>query len=148
MKRTLTSVRITLWINRLIALIVAALLFALPFLLDWYRNYRILSEGEYLAIAIAFYCCSLVIAVALWNLEKLLQSILIQSVFTPENVTRIRRIRWCCAGVSLICLPAAFIYLPLFFLVIIMGFLSLVVHVVAQVMAAAVALREENDLTI
>jgi hypothetical protein len=81
-------------------------------------------------------------------MEKLLQSILSQSVFTAENVKRIRRIRWCCAGVSLICLPAAFIYLPLFFLVIIMGFLSLVVHVVAQVMAAAVALREENDLTI
>jgi hypothetical protein len=81
-------------------------------------------------------------------MEKLLQSILAQSVFTSDNVKRIRAIRWCCAGVSLICLPAAFIYLPLFFLVIIMGFLSLVVHVVAQVMAAAVALREENDLTI
>ena len=148
MKRTLTSVRITLWINRLVALIVAALVPTLPMILNWYSNFRTLTGGEYMAITAAFYCCTVVIAIALFTLEKLLQSILSQSVFTAENVKRIRRIRWCCAGVSLICLPAAFIYMPLFFLVIIMGFLSLVVHVVAQVMAAAVALREENDLTI
>ena len=81
-------------------------------------------------------------------MEKLLQSILAQSVFTPENVTRIRRIRWCCAGVSLICLPATLLYLPLLFMVVIMGFLGLVVSVVANVMAAAVESREENDMTI
>jgi hypothetical protein len=33
-------------------------------------------------------------------------------------------------------------------MVVIMAFLCLVVSVVAQVMAAAVAIREENDLTV
>ena len=69
-------------------------------------------------------------------------------VFTRENVRRIRAVRWCCGGVGLICVPAAFCYYPLVFMVIIMGFLFLVVSVVCQVMDAAVTIREENDLTI
>ena len=38
--------------------------------------------------------------------------------------------------------------MPLLFMVIIMGFLALVVSVVANVIAAAVEIREENDMTI
>ena len=48
----------------------------------------------------------------------------------------------------MICLPAALIYYPLLFMVIIMGFLALVVCVLCRVMNAAVAIREENDLTV
>ena len=148
MDRTLTMTRLTLWVNRMIALIVAVLLPCLPLLLNWYSNFRTLTQAEYTAILVAFYCCAVVIAVALWNLDKLLRNILKEEVFTRENVSRIRRVRWCCAGISLITLPAAFISLPLFFLVIIMAFLSLVVCVVVRVMDAAVIIREENDLTI
>ena len=148
MDRTLTMTRLTLWVNRMIALIVAVLLPCLPLLLNWYSNFRTLTQAEYTAILVAFYCCAVVIAVALWNMDKLLRNILKEEVFTRENVSRIRRVRWCCAGISLITLPAAFIYLPLFFLVIIMAFLSLVVCVVVRVMDAAVIIREENDLTI
>ena len=148
MDRTLTMTRLTLWVNRLIAMIVAVLLPCLPLLLNWYSNFRTLTQAEYTAILVAFYCCAVVIAGALWNMDKLLRNILKEEVFTRENVSRIRRVRWCCAGISLITLPAAFIYLPLFFLVIIMAFLSLVVCVVVRVMDAAVIIREENDLTI
>jgi len=148
MERSLTMTRLTLWVNRLIAMIVAALLPCLPLLLNWYSNFRSLTQAENTAILVAFYCCAVVIAVALWNMDKLLRNILKEVVFTRENVSRIRRVRWCCAGISLITLPAALIYLPLFFLVIIMAFLSLVVCVVVRVMDAAVIIREENDLTI
>lgn len=148
MDRTLTMTRLTLWVNRLIAIIVAVLLPCLPLLLNWYSNFRSLTQAEYTAILVAFYCCAVVIAVALWNMDKLLRNILKEEVFIRENVSCIRWVRWCCAGISLITLPAAFVYLPLFFLVIIMAFLSLVVCVVVRVMDAAVIIREENDLTI
>lgn len=148
MDRTLTMTRLTLWVNRLIGAIVAVLLPCLPLLLNWYSSFRSLTQAEYTAILVAFYCCAVVIAIALWNIDKLLRNILKEEVFTRENVSCIRRVRWCCAGISLITLPAAFIYLPLFFLVIIMAFLSLVVCVVVRVMDAAVIIREENDLTI
>ena len=51
-------------------------------------------------------------------------------------------------AVALICLPAAVFYPPLVFMAVIMAFLALVVNVVGSVMNAAVAIREENDLTI
>ena len=146
MKQTVT--RITLWVNRCIFVLLVALLPALPFLLNWYGTVRQLSSLEYWAIMIAFYICAVITAVALWKLEQLLRNILAGQVFVRKNVRHIRTVQWCCGLVSLVCLPAACCYLPLIFMVIIMAFLCLVVSVVAQIMAAAVEIREENDLTV
>ena len=148
MSRNQTVTRITLWCNRAVALLVALLLPTLPYILRWYSTLRTLTGAEHWAILIAFYCCAIVTALALWNMELLLRGILAGQVFTQKNVSHLRRIRWCCALISLLCLPAAFIYLPLIFMVLIMGFLSLVVTVLVRVMSAAVEIREENDLTI
>lgn len=148
MQKNTTKIKVTIWVNRFISLMLFVLLFTLPALLDWYCNYRILTKAERISIAVAFYCCAGVVFFALWNLDCLLRNILRGLVFVRQNVRKIRCVQWCCAGVSLICLPAAFIYMPLFFMVVIMGFLCLVVSVVTQVMDAAVAIREENDLTI
>jgi len=148
MSRNLSVTHVTLWVNRFVALLVALLLPGLPFILRWYATLRTLTPAENTAILIAFYCCAMVTALALWNMDVLLRNILQQEVFIRKNVSCIRRIRWCCGLISLICLPAAFVYLPLIFMVIIMAFLCLVVTVVVRVMAAAVLIREENDLTI
>ena len=148
MKEKPNSTHLTLWANRLIALILAVLLFALPAILDWYCTVRDLGPQERTAITAAFYVCAVIVFFALWQMEKLLKNLLNRQVFLRENVSRVRRIRWCCAGVSLVCLPAALIYYPLAFLVIIMAFLCLVITVVCRVLDEAVSLREENDLTI
>lgn len=142
------SARVTLWVNRVIGVIVAVLIFLLPSLVEWYSRIRTLSAAEETAITVAFYCCVVVIGAALWQIDRLLTAIIGSQVFIRKNVKRIRGIQWCCGMVSLICVPAAFAYIPLVFLVIIMAFLCLVVSVVASVMDAAVTIREENDLTI
>ena len=141
-------IRITRWVSRFIALLLVLLVFCLPALLDWYVQFRTMTDLAKAAVTAAFYACVVIIFFALWNVETLLASILQGDVFTRENVSRIRRICVCCGGVGLVCIPAAAAYLPLIFLVIIMGFLCLMVSVVAHVMDAAVAIREENDLTI
>lgn len=139
---------VTLWANRIIAAVVVALLFLLPRLLDWYAGIRLLDQLQERVITAAFYCCALVILIALWSMDRLLHNILRSQVFTRENVRLIGRVCLCCGAVSLICLPAGLFYPPLIFLTIIMAFLSLAVHVVCQVIRAAVVLREENELTI
>lgn len=139
---------VTLWVNRFIILTVAVLIVSLPAIIRWYCQYRVLTEAEQTAITAAFYCCSVVIFTALWNMDRLLTAIVAGEVFIRKNVTRIRRIQWCCGTVSLICVPASIAYMPLVFLVVIMAFLCLCVGVVSCVMDAAVAIREENDLTI
>lgn len=148
MKKTLNSVTVTLWANRLVVILLFVLLFTLPALLDWYCQFRLLLPLERTGLTAGFYCCAVVVFVALWNMDGLLRSIGQGEVFTRENVRRIRIIRWCCAGTCLICIPAAVCYYPLVFMVVVMGFLSLAVTVVCRVMDAAVSIREENDLTI
>ena len=142
------SATVTLWVNRVIFVSVAALAFLLPWLMDLYTAARPLDSDAQKAIFLAYYACAPVVLFALWNIEWLVRRILAGEVFIPNNVRRISRLRWCCLLVSLICLPATFFYLPLLFMVVIMGFLGLVVSVVANVMAAAVEIREENDMTI
>ena len=148
MKKVVNSVHVTLWAGRLVAAVVFALLFTLPTVLQWYGQYRPLTPLEETAITAAFYLCAVAVGIALWNVDGLLRAILAGQVFTHENVRRIRIIRWCCFAVSVICMPAALCYYPLVFMVLVMGFLSLAVTVVVRIMAAAVQIREENDLTI
>ena len=148
MKQKFSPAIITLWANRAIALVLAILLFALPSLLEIYCKVRILHTEERVALIIAFYCCAAITAFALWHMDGLLRNILKGQVFIRQNVTRVRVLQYCCGLVSLVCLPAAIYYYPLVFMVVIMAFLCLAVSVVTQVMRAAVAIREENDLTV
>ena len=142
------SARVTLWVNRLLALAVAVLVFCMPGLMGWYASVRPLGPKVTAVIIVAYYLCAPVVLYALWCIEKLMGNILADRVFVEDNVRFIRRLRWCCLGVSAVCLPAALRYPPLIFLAVIMAFLSLIVSVVKSVFAAAVELREENDLTI
>ena len=142
------SSKVTLWVNRGIALAVGLMLFLLSWVLRVYSQWRSLEPRAQTAIFVAYYGCAGVVLFAHWHIEKLLKSILAERIFVRDNVLRIIRIRWCCILVSLICLPAAFYYLPLIFISIIMGFLGLIVSVVVNVMDAAVKIREENDLTV
>ena len=145
----LFAAKTTLFVNRLLALVMVALLFALPPMLDWYASIRPLTnQAAKLAILIGFYCCALAVFPALWDLDVLLRNILRRDIFIRRNVTAIRRVRWCCMAVSAICLPASYFYQPLIFMVIIMFFLALILSVLGEVMAAAVEIREENELTV
>lgn len=142
------SASLTLWANRLLMVTVLALAFSMPALLEWYNRFRLLDDGQNLALLIAFYLCVPIALFALYNLEKLLRNILAGEVFIRPNVRIIRRVCGCCLLVSAICLPAAFYYPPLIFFCIVMAFLCPVVNVVRYVFDAAVTIREENDLTI
>lgn len=145
---TQLSAKFTLWCNRFLAAVLACLCLALPSLLKWYVSLRPLVQTSQKAILAGFYCCMPVVAYALWCIDRLVANILAEEVFVRTNVRYLRRIRWCCAGVSLICLIPAVFYPPLVFMVVIMAFLALIVSVVKNVMAAAVEIREENDLTV
>lgn len=148
MSRNISITHVTQWVNRFICLLLTLFVVALPVLLRWYADFRPLTESARYAILLAFYPCAIAAALALFHVDRLLGAILQGQIFVRKNVNRIRIIRWCCAAISLVCLPAAFFYMPLGFMVIIMAFLALVITVLVRVMTAAVEIREENDLTI
>ena len=140
--------RATLWVSRSIFIVLVALLPAMPFLMNWYSEFRDLNLSAHISIMVAFYVCAIITAVALLQMDRLLRNILDGEVFVRKNIRLIQYVRGCCGLVALVCLPAAVFYMPLIFMVITMAFLWLVVGVVAQTLDAAVAIREENDLTI
>lgn len=140
--------RITLWVNRAVAMVLAVLIFTLPSLLRWYAGFRFLSAGQQWWITGAFYCCVGIIGWALWQMDCLLRNILAGEVFVRKNIRAIRGVQWCCALICIVTGVTCFAYLPLETVAMIMGFLSLTICVVAQVMDAAVTIREESDLTI
>lgn len=142
------SAKFTLWCGRILVALIALLCLFMYGLLRWYADFRSLPWQVGAAIMAGFYLCVPAVLYALWCMDTLLRNILKNQVFISDNVRCIRRIRWCCAAVSLICLIAAILYQPLVFLAVIMAFLALVVSVVKNVIAAAVELREENDLTV
>ena len=145
----ISAAKATLFFNRFIAVIMIGLIFFLPAFLDWYVTLRpAMRDSARLALLLGFYCSAPAVFFALWELERLLRAILGHRVFIWPNVRSISRVRWCCLTVSLICLPAAVWYPPIIFMSIIMFFLTLILSVLANVMAAAVEIREENDLTV
>jgi hypothetical protein len=146
--KTKNITRMTLWANRLVFVVLVVATALLQLILDWYSDFRFLSPIERAGISAGFYCCVPVVAVALWDLERILQSILKMEVFVRENVRRASRVRWCCGVVALICVPVTVCYLPLVFVTLIMAFLCLALSVVVCTLDAAVTIREENDLTI
>ena len=142
------SAKCTKWCCRILALVVIIMIFAFPAVLGWFRLLRHLSDTACAVVMASFYLCVPVVLYALWSMDRLVCNILKKKVFVEENVCYIRRIRWCCAGVSGLCIVPAWFYPPLALMVIIMAFLALVVSLVKNIMAAAVELREENDLTV
>ena len=149
MKSYQTSVKLTRFATWGIALLMAVLLFLFPALVEFYhREFRPLDDATRMSVLRAFYCCAAAVLFALWHMDRLLRNISRAELFTTENVRHIRTIRWCCLAVSMLCLTAAAGFPSLLFASAIMIFLCLVVTVVGQVMASAVELREENDLTV
>ncbi len=142
------SAKFTLWVNRILFLALCGMVLAFPALMGWYGTLRSLSPACCRAITVGFYLCVPVTGFALWCIERLLGNILSGAVFVETNIRCLRRLRWCCAGVSGICLGVGIWYQPLLLVMAIMAFLALIVSVVKSVLAAAVALREENDLTV
>lgn len=149
MKHYVFSAKVTLWASRGVAALIAFFLIFFPGMVESYhQNFRPLADAERYALLGAFYASAVAVELAMFHMDRLLCNILRAELFTAENVSHIRHVRWCCFAVSVICLFAFFGFPSMIFISTIMAFLALVVTVVGQVMKAAVELREENELTI
>jgi len=86
--------------------------------------------------------------IALYYLYRLLSNISKEEVFVRQNVVFLRRISWACVLAAVISLVFTVGYQPFLMLAAAAGFMALILRVVKNVFAEAVALKEENDFTI
>lgn len=106
-----------------------------------------------LVFDIGFLLCTALAYIALYCLIRLLMNIQKNRVFIRGNVAYLRRISWCCFGVTAVSLIGGLLYKGLpytFFLFIafLAAAIGLVLRVVKNVMECAVELKAENELTI
>ncbi len=101
-----------------------------------------------LAAVIAFYSCCPAAWIALFGITKILKNVLKDEVFTRETVKILRVLSWCCAFVALVSFVTFFFYK--LFIVFSLGaaLMMLILRVLKNVMARAVEIKEENELTI
>ena len=90
MKKKISPAVITLWANRAVALIVFALLFALPPLLDAYAKIRILLPQERAATLVAFYICAAI--TYLLPLAKAEEQTRASMIFEPDEATVLEQV--------------------------------------------------------
>lgn len=141
---SLSKLCILLFMGLLIVTVVSA-----PWLTRWYFNFPRpeLKETEAFFLA-TIYVGAVPAAYLLYSLLCLLRRIQSGQVFIIQNVENLRRISWTCfvgAGIALVSISY---YLPWVFLALAAAFMGLIVRVVKNVVAQAVALQDEVDSTI
>ena len=97
---------------------------------------------------LTIYLGSVPAAILLFCLYRLLHRIELEQVFVATNVECLRRISWSCFCGAIISLISTFYYFPWIFIAVAAAFMGLIVRVVKNVVAQAVELKNESELTI
>lgn len=145
------SILLSIAVCFLVAALLLGLAVAFPWLRDWYFlsvHGKLPEKGAIPAVTICFYLCLVPATWALYELIRMLFRIRKDNPFCTENVKALRHISWACALAAVLCIIGAVWYLPLILIAVAAGFMAMILRVVKNVMEKAVALREENDLTV
>lgn len=149
------SVTLSIIICFILLAILTALVFIGPWIVEiWFTKYRGWAQGSFAVqdmltlFKICFYPCAVFAYITLYSLIKMLFNIKRDEIFTEYNTKALRRISWCCLAVAIITFAGGIFYVPFLFVAIAAGFMGLMLRIIKNVMQNAVALREENDLTI
>ena len=146
MYTSMTSAKLTRAITVLFCVLLAVLMILFPRLLAFYFGYLALSLQH--KVLFAFYLCCPAAWAALVSILLLMTNIIRGDVFTQKTVFIMRLLSWCCAWVTAVCLGFGFFWAPLLVFALGAAFMTLILRVLKSVMARAVELKEENELTI
>lgn len=126
---------------------LAGILAGAPWLFSFMREK--LAFNQYAACMTVGYAVGFILCFALVRLYALLRNIGKEKVFTAANTAHIRAVSWCCWAAALILLVGSFsCHLVVLVLSLAAAFAGLVLRVMKNVFAEAVAIKEEHDYTI
>ena len=144
------SVLLTLVANRVIALLAVILAFILPTLIQrgFFSHRVLINPADVFWLMPIYYSFLVPAGLALFSLDRLLAEIRLEQVFTEKNVRYLRIITWCCFFAGIILIVSGVVSVVFSVLAILAAFFGLILRVVKNLFAAAVALQNESDLTI
>ena len=149
------SVTLSIVVCFIFVAILTASLFAAPWFINfwftvyrgWQENGAAIKDMSTLFIS-CFYPCAVFAYITLYSLLKLLFNIKKDEIFIIANVKYLRYISWCCFAVAIITLVGGVLYVPFLLVAVAAAFVGLMLRIVKNVMQNAVAISEENELTI
>jgi hypothetical protein len=134
--------------TKIVILLVIGAAFAAPYLVKSYVAYTAKNPDIIVPLLATLYGCSVPGLVALFCLDRLLANIKKKDVFIDKNVKYLRVISWCSFAVSAILFLSGFYYLLFLLIAVAAAFFGLILRVVKNVIEQAVAIKNDNDLTI
>jgi hypothetical protein len=144
------SIILSLVATRTIGILALVLAAALPFLVRYgfFDGRANISADSVIPLLFIYYAFLIPALIALFALNRMLLDVRQNQVFTAANVSRLRRITWCCFAAGVILLVSSFFSVVFFALAILAAFFGLILRTMKNLFAAAVALQEESDYTI
>lgn len=142
----------SLFLSRILTIICLVLLLTgvvfLPYLLRGWIAYTGKSSAIFAPLLAYLWASAIPAFISLLCLNRLLGNIHHDLVFTCDNVRLIRIVSWCCFIVSAVYFVFCFYYAMGVIIAILMGFIGLILRVVKNVIAQAIEIKDENDLTV
>lgn len=138
----------SLKLSRVCVAVFSVLLAALCISGPWFWKAVLHRENiAWLYLAVT-YSSAVPAALVLLCLHRLLKNISQEDVFCEENVWHLRTMSWCCIAAGLVYFAAGWFDWYLFVFAAAAAFVGLMLRVVKNVFAQAVAIKAENDYTI
>ncbi len=134
-------------ISLIISYLFSALLLVFCFIMPTITD-RYFDGADQTAVLISYYACVPIALLAMYLLGALLRSIRKLQVFIMSNVLRLRLLSWCCGYVALAAFIAGLFYFPMLIVSLFVLFMCIILRVVKNVFSAAVAIKQEHELTI
>lgn len=133
----------------LFAILLLAAVVSAPWIVAWFVSFsRAYLRGTEAYFLTTMYVGSIPAAFLLYSLYRLLQRIAKGQVFITANVEHLRYISWSSFVGAIICVVSMAYYLPWILVALPAAFVGLIVRVVKNVVAQAVALQDEVDYTV
>ncbi len=140
------SLKFSLIIITIAIIALFALSVTLPWLVTWFVEIKHKDAGLPALIMLTCYPCVPFVAVALFNLRKLIKNCLNGMVFGDKNITSLKIVSVCCLCGATITFVSGFFYLPFFALSIASAGCALIAKVIKDLFLAELNSRREELL--
>lgn len=123
---------------------------SLPWIMKFFGTYFSVYNDLYLEMMIIFEAAGVTGLIIVWELRKILKTVIYKDCFVYENVKSLKTMGICAfIIVALMASRLLFILTPSIFVLVLVFFLAgMFSFVLSQVFKAAINYKEENDLTI
>jgi hypothetical protein len=142
------SLKLSRIMTILFLLLTLAVIPGLPSILSWYIGYAGKNSEIYHRLLYTLWAATIPALAALICLGRLLKNIDRGQIFVRHNVKLLRILSWCCFAAAGVFLVTSLYYVTGLLIVISASFMGLILRVVKNVIAQAVELKEESDLTV